>query len=977
MGRCGPVWSNIFFTVEWPSFKEILWRLGTLIFSGVAYLIGVVYQLFAAMASARIFSVEQIKSFADRIHVILGVLMVFVILINLFKMVADPEKLTASSGPGTGKELVIKIGTTLALLAAVNFAFEAAYKIQEAIIDDNVIGKLFLGGFDSASNSSSLNDEMKSGGEEVAISILRGFFFPKRSQRDSELYVGDNPYQNQLLVSYISSGEIMNRNNKGTPMTIDAFLDIVRQKGFQELYRVDCDTMENTISFLWPLATLAGLLVVWMLFVYSIDLGVRVVKLGFYQLIAPVPIAMRMVPGKGELYNNWIKEVGNTFADVFIRLAVIFFSVMAIKLVSQTNNLNFWANQTNQPQLVIAGFAYILIILGIILFMKSAPKIISNVLGLGDGSGSNLGIGFGKVRDGYNTLKTTGQDAKRVAQNVRKPISAAREQAKLARERALKKPDRYGNQRSQAVRTVAAFGTGLAGAVAGAAKGVAGAMKGKSRQQILGEIAGGQDRKNRKLDAAGGKYRSYLARSAQDAFAEIQEKRKKKREADRKEYENARAIAREHHSQTVSADQAILGKAIASLAGVASAMNANLNVRDAEKSVISDSAELKSAMAQTSSLEAMAQAAATENGFLESQQKNLTVASLRAGELFSPQSTAKTNAQTELENELKTKYSNPNFNSTDAQTKMDSINVEIQKHERLIRDYEQQLAAETDEGKKQAISKLITSEKEVIVKYEAETSKLQEFFNNEQELAAHSSVQASVTIDGAGNIDLSSTAAAIDSQISALNSQIASATSPVEKLKLEKQVEVMVDYKTTVQAMSDAQIANPSIVFNAANAESQIQTIHSEVTTKVQSNAQIISEHSESKEKEKTAREKLRESLEKTKNIQEVYIKSNEADMRKTFETFVKEIRKTQSPGLKKELSAHGFDISKTDAELINDLLNGAVGTYSQNPDGSISRDEGLLGGISSVVEQFNKLKGFEQPKSSSESKPETKEDGK
>ena len=169
MGRCGTL-IKIFGApiLGLPTFYEIVYKLGAFLYSIVAWAIEIIYQLFAALATARLFNEEIIKTFAERIYTILGIVMVFVVLINLFKMMADPDNLV-KSGKNTGKALLTNIVVTVGLLVSINFIFNFAYEAQSAILADNVIGRLFFGQVEDDGTVSEVSDPnlhttMKNGG---------------------------------------------------------------------------------------------------------------------------------------------------------------------------------------------------------------------------------------------------------------------------------------------------------------------------------------------------------------------------------------------------------------------------------------------------------------------------------------------------------------------------------------------------------------------------------------------------------------------------------------------------------------------------------------------------------------------------------------------------------------------------------------------------------------------------------------------
>lgn len=154
---------------------------------------------------------------------------------------------------------------------------------------------------------------------------------------------------------------------------------------------------EGEIEYSWFFASAAGIFVCWTLLAYCIDLGVRAVKLAFYQLIAPIPILCRMIPKQKKVFDNWIKIVLTTFAEVFIRVAVIYFVVYLVSIIATTSLFaDFWTNSVlGTPTWGVRSLARVAIILGLLAFAKQAPKLITDIMGI-DSKNMSLGINIGK-----------------------------------------------------------------------------------------------------------------------------------------------------------------------------------------------------------------------------------------------------------------------------------------------------------------------------------------------------------------------------------------------------------------------------------------------------------------------------------------------------------------------------------------------------------------------------------------------------
>ena len=79
-------------------FYNILLFLDGIIYSFIDKL----YQLFMALASARILTEENIQHFMDRIYIVLGVIMLFVLAYSILMSIINPDNMNKSEN-GTGK----------------------------------------------------------------------------------------------------------------------------------------------------------------------------------------------------------------------------------------------------------------------------------------------------------------------------------------------------------------------------------------------------------------------------------------------------------------------------------------------------------------------------------------------------------------------------------------------------------------------------------------------------------------------------------------------------------------------------------------------------------------------------------------------------------------------------------------------------------------------------------------------------------
>ena len=212
------------------------------------------------------------------------------------------------------------------------------------------------------------------------------------------------------------------------------------------LTNVIADPDDNSMEFNWPLAIVAGILGVWMFICYTMEIGVRVAKLGVLQIISPVAVMMRIIPGQKEkIFDKWFKNIKETYIDVFIRLAIIFFSLFAISLVPDIIT-TLWqsnANGSGSSDLVgdtlIKTLSLVVIILGILKFAQEAPNLIKDFFGdsgkfslkspkkqLSENKLAMGGIGMsgGLAKTGVgNFIRARNNKLNSLPENKRKPLS--------------------------------------------------------------------------------------------------------------------------------------------------------------------------------------------------------------------------------------------------------------------------------------------------------------------------------------------------------------------------------------------------------------------------------------------------------------------------------------------------------------------------------------------------------------------------
>ena len=159
----------------------------------------------------------------------------------------------------------------------------------------------------------------------------------------------------------------------------------------------------------WGLvAVLVGGIIVYMLVIFCIDSAVRLIKLSFLQITAPISI-MAYIAGGNEMLKKWWNEVLGTLISLFLRIAAISFLVLVLIYMD-----DFVSNVPSYYD----DYARVFIIIGALIFVKKVPELVEKIAGvklnLQGGIGGRLGqmAGVGKVAQ--NAWKSLGSTAKGV-----------------------------------------------------------------------------------------------------------------------------------------------------------------------------------------------------------------------------------------------------------------------------------------------------------------------------------------------------------------------------------------------------------------------------------------------------------------------------------------------------------------------------------------------------------------------------------
>ena len=316
---------------------DILRSIFFVIDKGIYGLIEIVYSLFLQIANTTIFSNDVFEEFSGKVYALLGIFMLFKVSFSVLSYIVNPDEFTDKS-KGMSK-LITNILISLVLIIGVPIIFTQAMEIQQIILKDDVIPKLFS----SAESQIYISSQDPDDGSDMALWTFNAF--------------------------YASETEISSLE--------EVFNDDVNRRNANET--------EYAVEYSIGISSIVGFVVLLLLVSFCFDIALRSIKLGFLQMIAPIPIISRIDPKKGnEIFNKWVKTCLSTYLDLFVRLAGIFFAVYIIKLVKQSGFVDVVTGEPTSP----SKLAIVFIIIGSLMFAKHLPKLIKDLTGLDMGTGN-------------------------------------------------------------------------------------------------------------------------------------------------------------------------------------------------------------------------------------------------------------------------------------------------------------------------------------------------------------------------------------------------------------------------------------------------------------------------------------------------------------------------------------------------------------------------------------------------------------
>lgn len=352
----------------------LLMFIDTIIYRLVDY----VYDIFNALAKVNIFDMNDYKTIVSRMYVILGMVMLFSLAYSLLKAVINPDEF--AKGENSFPKLIKNVIISLAIIAVLPTAFSVAFNLQNTILNQNTIPKLVFGNGTDYDNAT-----REDAGEMMSYYVMTAFLHPNVEWCNEKGYEIDDDTDINLseCASKIKGdGAWLVTNGEDLKSVTEKFkagtYDISAFNDFGE------SAAAGKVTYNVFISTVAGVFLLYVLLNFCFDMAVRVVKLMFFQIIAPIPVICRVIPGGKlkDVFSDWMKKTISTYVEVFIRIAIMYLGVFMIsQVVNNFSNINFGSLGVAQKLIAEA-----LIIMGVVIFMRQAPKLIGDMFHLDSGS---------------------------------------------------------------------------------------------------------------------------------------------------------------------------------------------------------------------------------------------------------------------------------------------------------------------------------------------------------------------------------------------------------------------------------------------------------------------------------------------------------------------------------------------------------------------------------------------------------------
>lgn len=350
---------------------EAFWKIIIGLVGSIFKLVNSAYRIFLALAEADIFENAEFDIITKNMYEILSIVMLFALAYGILVKIVDPDN---SKSGVDGKKILQKLVMAIVLLALIPSIFSFMFGLQKAILESNVLNSIFTG----SSNVGAEN--IKNAGNVMAVNSFKPFFTPNvnndTNPEDARGIIKNHTEYGVTLENQESYGC---KYEECTLAEVDSFAEKTGDFGFYQAFALNIH--EGEVDFQWLIALVVGGFLVYAMISFCFDMALRVCKLAFFQIIAPIAIFCNVIPKMEDVFKKWLSNTTKTFISVFTRIVVMNFGVYLISII--VNNVDLGLDSAGNWFLNLIAKCFL--ILGIVMFMRQAPKLLSDLFGFGDG----------------------------------------------------------------------------------------------------------------------------------------------------------------------------------------------------------------------------------------------------------------------------------------------------------------------------------------------------------------------------------------------------------------------------------------------------------------------------------------------------------------------------------------------------------------------------------------------------------------
>lgn len=394
--------------------KAILGYIFLAIDSVVYFFVAQGFKMYIALAQFKLFDENVFKDLINRTYIVIGVIALFIVAYALINSIINPDN--ASKGGKSFGKIIKNFIFAIIGIAIVPTVFNYFYYFQRVVLCNNLIPRILLAQKGDNSEADLLNDDKI--GTEFATYLFQSFFYPKSIENMNMTDIDNDGDLLKSEATNVEVGLIDDIFNDEETVNIEKYkeYDSATQGKYnlQTAYEAAMDgemfftafrpfllgdlafansVLNNTVNYMIIISTIAGVYCAYVLASLCIDMAVRAVKLGYLELIAPLPIMTLIIPGKDSVFKAWIKKTTSCAFEVFTRLFIVSFVIYLIRTIPQlfTATTFSYGGCTTSFGVITALLIRALVYCGLLTFLKQAPKFLSEATGI-KSDGFKLGI---------------------------------------------------------------------------------------------------------------------------------------------------------------------------------------------------------------------------------------------------------------------------------------------------------------------------------------------------------------------------------------------------------------------------------------------------------------------------------------------------------------------------------------------------------------------------------------------------------